>query len=109
MEFPDVYHPLKKAVIPDFNWELVRKTLVKVHSQGNECIAISVQNNGEILTGAFDYEMRNAYKNATGFEIEPIQDPEKEVYILIKNAGIDQLSVESWENIISGKVFSDSK
>jgi len=96
---PEVFHGL--TPLPDLSswikdWEHYKRHLIKRFHEGHKYGCILIQPNGGIGIGVLPKE----------FQImTPIEDPEKEVYILNNESGIGLIEKVSWDEVKSGKPF----
>ncbi|RAK20600.1 hypothetical protein B0I03_10719 [Flavobacterium aquaticum] len=96
----EVFHPLVSFNDVSFitkDWKKLKLQLIKRYNEGHRYGAIILDSNGNLAIGILPKEYQYT---------KPIDDPEKEVYIMINESGIGVISLVNWDQVKDGSAFS---
>ena len=72
------------------DWKKLKLQLIKRYNEGHRYGAIILDSNGNLAIGILPEEYQYT---------KPIDDPEKEVYIMINESGIGVISLVNWDQV----------
>lgn len=82
------------------DWKKLQNQLVKRFGEGYKYGAIIIDTNGNLAIGILPKEKQI---------LKPIEDPYKEVYVLMNHSGIQLLKLVTWEEVKDGTAFINKK
>lgn len=97
----EVFHPLIEFNDLNFitkDWKKLQIQLTKRFNEGHKYGTIILDSNGNLGVGIMPKEFHL---------LKPIEDPEKEVFILMNNSGIITAKRSNWEEVKSGAAFKN--
>lgn len=96
----EVFHPLIPFDDVSFitkDWKKLQQQLIKRFNEGHRYGTIFLDSNGNLAIGILPKEQQF---------LKPIEDPEKEVYVMINESGIGICSLVTWDKVEDGSAFS---